>query len=190
MSNRLRLLFSSLVASLALTLNPFGTQGAPFGNAFTYQGRLGDGAAGASGRYDFMFRLFDSPGGTSQIGPTLSIPNVAVSNGLFTTTLDFGTGIFNGTACWLDVGVKSNGLASFTPLTPRQNITPSPYALYAAGAGNAGTATAVANNSVTSGSVLDLSLTASDIAPIKSSNPSRPRGRISSPGWLQNRCQS
>jgi hypothetical protein len=157
-------LFSSLVASLALTLNPFSAHGAPLGTAFTYQGRLGDGATEASGRYDFMFRLFDSPGGTTQMGPTLTIPNVAVSNGLFTTTLDFGTGIFNGTACWLDVGVKSNGLASFTPLTPRQSVTPSPYSLFAAGAGNAGTASAVANNAVSSGSVLDLSLTAADIA--------------------------
>ena len=162
MNNRTRFLFSCVAAGVALTA--WNISGAPLNNAFAYQGRLGGGAAGVSGRYDFMFRLFDSPGGATQIGTTLAVPNVVVSNGLFTATLDFGAGIFNGTAYWLDIGVKSNGIASFTPLTPRQSITPSPYSLYAIGAGSAGTATAVANNAVNSASVTDFSLTASDIA--------------------------
>ena len=45
--------------------------------------------------------------------------------------LDFGTGVFNGTSYWLQVGVRTNGNGSFISLTPRQPISPVPYAIYA-----------------------------------------------------------
>ena len=50
---------------------------------------------------------------------------------MFTTTLNFSN-VFNGTAYWLGIGVRSNGTTNaFTPLTPRQPITPTPYAITA-----------------------------------------------------------
>ena len=55
---------------------------------------------------------------------------VVVSNGLFTVTLDFGTGVFNGDARWLDIAVKTNSAGGFTTLMPRQPLTPSPYVPY------------------------------------------------------------
>ncbi|HZT21874.1 MAG TPA: hypothetical protein VFB55_03100, partial [Verrucomicrobiae bacterium] len=61
----------------------------------------------------------------------------AVSNGLFTATLDFGPGIFTGSNYWLEVDVRTNGAGSYTALSPLQAITPTPYALYAPAAGSA-----------------------------------------------------
>jgi hypothetical protein len=60
------------------------------------------------------------------------VEDVAVSQGQFTVLLDFGPNLFQGNACWLEVFVKpGNSSGSFTPLSPRQALTPTPYALYA-----------------------------------------------------------
>src|SRR5207253_8201050 len=58
--------------------------------SFTYQGRLTDGGTAANGNYDLQFALFDSPSGGTQIGSTQTLNTVAVSNGVFTVSLDFG----------------------------------------------------------------------------------------------------
>ncbi|MDB6111658.1 MAG: hypothetical protein JWR69_3408 [Pedosphaera sp.] len=109
--------------------------------AFTYQGRLMDGGAPASGSYDFAFTLFDDVSVGNQVSNIITNASTAVSNGLFTLTLDFGAGIFTGPARWLEIGVRTNGGASFTSLSLRQPLTPAPYAIYAANAGIADTAT-------------------------------------------------
>ena len=58
--------------------------------------------------------------------------DVSVSNGLFTVSLDFGSGIFTGSNRWLAVSVRAGtNTGSFTALSPRQAITPAPYAQYA-----------------------------------------------------------
>jgi microcystin-dependent protein len=54
---------------------------------------------------------------------------VAVSNGLFTVSLDFGPGVFTGTNYWVEMGVRTNGTGSFATLVPRQQLTPAPYAM-------------------------------------------------------------
>jgi hypothetical protein len=51
-----------------------------------------------------------------------------VTNGLFTVLLDIGTDPFNGQARWLDIAV--NNTVPPTPLTPRQPLTATPYAMY------------------------------------------------------------
>jgi len=108
------------------------------GTAFTYQGRLDAEGAPAHGLYDLRFTVHDAASGGNQWGPALTNAPVAVSNGLFTVTLDFGFGVFNGAARWLEIGVRSNGTASaFTPLAPRQAVLPSPYAFWAANASQA-----------------------------------------------------
>src|SRR2546425_7932524 len=104
----------------------------PFGNDFTYQGRLNDGSAGANGQYDLTFGLYDAATAGSRI-VTVTNFNVAVSNGLFTTQVNFGSGIFIGYALWIEVGVRASGSPSgFTPLTPLQPLTPTPNDHYAA----------------------------------------------------------
>jgi hypothetical protein len=47
-----------------------------------------------------------------------------VANGLFTVTLDFGSGVFISSDRWLEISVRTNGVGAFTTLTPRQPITP------------------------------------------------------------------
>ena len=43
-----------------------------------------------------------------------------------------GTAVFNGDGRWLDIRVRCPaGSGLFAPLTPRQNLTPAPYALHA-----------------------------------------------------------
>ena len=107
------------------------------GTAFTYQGRLNDGGSPANGVYDIRAGLYTTnTGGTVFAGPITNAA-VAVSNGLFTITLDYGN-VFDGTTYWLQVAVRSNGLGGFTVLAPRQELTPAPYAIFAEGASAGG----------------------------------------------------
>jgi N-acetylneuraminic acid mutarotase len=133
------------------------------GTAFTYQGRLADGGSAANGRYDLKFTLYDAASGPAQVGSAVTNAATVVSDGLFTVMRDFGVA-FTGNARWLEIGVRSNGVAvDFTPLNPRQFLTPAPYALYAPSAGAAATATTAANaNAVAAanvtGTLLDATL--------------------------------
>ena len=107
------------------------------GAAFTYQGRLNDGANPATGIYDLQFTIYDSTNlpGTVIAGPVTNTAT-GVSNGLFTVRLDFGAGVFTGPARWLEIGVRTNGGTTFATLAPRQSLTPSPYAIMAGSASN------------------------------------------------------
>ena len=100
------------------------------GTAFSYQGRLNDNNAPANGTYDLAFTLYSTnTSGTAIAGP-LTNRCVAVTNGLFTSLIDFGN-VFNGNACWLEIGVQTNGGTGFTVLAPRQPLTAVPYAITA-----------------------------------------------------------
>lgn len=99
---------------------------------FTYQGRLMDGDKPAEGPYDLRFILYDAEVGGSQIGGVVTQEDVSMSDGLFTIILDFGTGVFPGPVRYVEIGVRPGDSAdAFTVLTPRQLITPTPYATYA-----------------------------------------------------------
>jgi hypothetical protein len=100
------------------------------GTAFTYQGRLNDGANPAAGIYDLRFTIYDSLSAGTQQGGPLTNAATSVSNGLFTVTLDFGNQ-FPGANRWLEIGVRTNGNGAFSTLSPRQKITPTPYAIFA-----------------------------------------------------------
>src|SRR5436190_1541699 len=61
--------------------------------SFTYQGRLSAGGSPATGSYDFRFTLWDAlSGGTQQPATPVTITKtaVAVTNGGFSVSLDFG----------------------------------------------------------------------------------------------------
>jgi hypothetical protein len=97
--------------------------------AFTYQGQLVSGGSPAHGSYDLTFSLFNTNAAGSVIAGPLTNSAIAVSNGLFIATLDYGSAIFNSTNYWLEIGVRTNGNGTFTTLSPRQPVTPVPYAL-------------------------------------------------------------
>lgn len=106
------------------------------GTAFTYQGRLNTGGSPANGKYDIAFTLYATNiTGSAMAGPVTN-PGVTVSNGLFTTTVDFGSGVFTGTNYWLELDVSTNDANAFTTLAPRQPLTPTPYAIFASDANN------------------------------------------------------
>jgi hypothetical protein len=101
----------------------------PQGSGFTYQGSLKDGPNPANGQYDLAFALFDNSSPPNQIGSTITMTNQTVTNGLFTVTLDFGSGAFQGDGRSLQIAVRQSGGGSYTTLSPRQALTASPYAL-------------------------------------------------------------
>ena len=107
------------------------------GTAFTYQGRLLSGGQPANGSYDLQFTLTDALSGGSRIGAALTNAPVPVSNGLFVVVLDFGSGAFDGSPRWLEIGVRTQGSpGAYAALSPRQAITAAPYAGFANTAGN------------------------------------------------------
>ena len=126
MKNKILLLLALALSTINSQLSTAFAQG----NAFTYQGRLTSGANGANGSYDLTFALFNVSSGAGQVGGTLTNTATAVSNGLFTVTLDFGAN-FPGADRWLEIAVRTNGAGTFTNLAPRQKITPTPYAITA-----------------------------------------------------------
>ena len=126
-----------LVLALGLTMCWAGvSEAVPMGMAFTYQGRLIDANSPADGLYDLQFKLFDDPGTGTQVGSDVNKPDIDVIDGYFTVELDFNdVNSFNGEARWLEIGVRPGELNDpnvYTTLNPRQEITPTPYALYAA----------------------------------------------------------
>jgi len=115
-------------------------QAAPMGTAITYQGRLMDRNRPADGLYDFQFNVYDNPDPVfaAQQGNTIDINDLDVIDGHFVVELDFGSDVFNGDGRWLQIGVRpgdSNDPNAFVTLSPRTELTPTPYALYAASAG-------------------------------------------------------
>jgi len=102
-------------------------------SVFTYQGRLTDNNAAASGNYKMQFALFDGGGG--QIGSTMTFdgttnPQVTLTNGAFTVQLDFGTSPFStGADRFVEIHVFNPATSSYVTLTPRQQITSSPYSI-------------------------------------------------------------
>ena len=113
------------------------SEAGPMGTAFTYQGHLYDANHVANGLYDLAFKLYDANVGGSKAGTDVNIADVDVIDGYFTVELDFGSDVFDGSAVWLEIGVRPGELEDpnvYTTLSPRQRITPTPYALYATAA--------------------------------------------------------
>lgn len=153
--------------------------------AFTYQGQLHDNGTNANGAYTLIFNLYDSASGSNLIGGPI-ITTTTLVNGLFTVNLDFGANAFNGSTRYLDIAVQSG--SDTEELSPRVQVLPSPYALYAALAAEvtngaimnaqlavnavattniqngAITATQIANNTITSAQLATNSVYADDIA--------------------------
>ena len=112
------------------------------GTVFTYQGRLSQNGAPFTGFSEIAPTLWDAASGGSLVGannPATLL--VAVSNGLFSASLDFGSAPFaTGSARWLQLGVRTTP-GPFTILSPLQPLTATPYAITAGYVTTAVTAT-------------------------------------------------
>ncbi len=103
---------------------------------FSYQGQLSSNSVPATGLYDLQFELLDTNNNLIA-GPLTNAP-VGVTNGIFITTLNFGSAAFDGSGRWLEIGVRNYGASSaYNILTPPQQITSVPYAIRAINASNA-----------------------------------------------------
>jgi hypothetical protein len=158
---------SLAVAAMLVALHAQLTTVLGQGTAFSFQGKLNVGTNAANGIYDLRFAIYDSTNlpGTLIAGPLMNTAT-PVSNGLFTVTLDFGAGVFTGPARWLDIAVKTNGGPSYSALAPRQALTPTPYAIFASGAGAANAAAVAATvspGSISTSSLQDGAVTSAKI---------------------------
>ena len=128
-----------LAAVLLTTLNlPLSTAHAQ-GTAFTYQGRLDLAGTPANGTNDLTFTLYNAVSAGATVGTSNTFNDLVITNGLFTVTLDFGAGAFDGNARWVQIAARPGvSVGAYTNLAPRQAITPSPYAIFAGGASAAG----------------------------------------------------
>ncbi|NIM95000.1 MAG: hypothetical protein GTO18_14970, partial [Anaerolineales bacterium] len=112
----------------------------PMGTGFSYQGQLRDsGGSSITDTCDFRFTLWDSVSDGTQIGSESTAIGVGVVDGYFNALVndggEFGAGAFNGEGRWLEIDVKCTGDPDWTALSPRQSLTPTPYAIYAASIG-------------------------------------------------------
>jgi hypothetical protein len=102
------------------------------GSVFTYQGRVTENGVAGSGSNDFTFTLYTAASGGATVGVSNVVEDLAVTNGLFTVTLDFGASAFDGAARWLEIAVRHGAsTGSYTKLAPRQAITATPHAIVA-----------------------------------------------------------
>ena len=125
MKHSLKNLFMML--ALLAGINQAAAQGT---TAFTYQGQLRDGGTNANGTYNMTFKLYDALSGGNQIASAIT-NSPTLANGLFTVNLDFGAGAFDSIGRWLDITAQSGTSAPET-LTPRVQVLPAPYAIFAA----------------------------------------------------------
>jgi hypothetical protein len=112
------------------------SKAAPMDTVFTYQGRLIDANKPADGLYDLQFKLYDANVAGTQKENTIDVNELNIIDGQFTVLLDFGSNVFDGNAVWLEIGVRPGSLKdpnTYTTLSPRQEITPTPYALQTRG---------------------------------------------------------
>lgn len=102
-------------------------------SAFTYQGRLKLSGVPVSDSCDFQVSLWNAASGGQQLAGPQTFPSVVVTKGLFVLTPDFGFDIWDGSARFLQIAVRcpAGSGSPYTPLAPRQSVSPVPYALYA-----------------------------------------------------------
>ena len=89
---------------LVITLNAFSSAFAQT-TEFVYQGKLINGGSPASSNHDFEFLLFDSLAGGTQIGSTVMVNGVTVTDGTFSVRLNFGAQ-FPGANRFLEIHVR------------------------------------------------------------------------------------
>jgi Chaperone of endosialidase len=133
------------------------------GTAFTYQGQLQNNGSPANGSYDLAFTLYTTnTTGVPVAGPVTNSA-VVMTNGLFTTLVDFGPNLYTGASNWLEVAVSTNGANNFMTLAPRQQLTPTPYAVFAEGANAAGLTGTIAPANLANGSITSNFLAAGSV---------------------------
>ncbi len=151
----------TLVATTLFVTSALISQGGP-SPAFTYQGRLTVSGQPAAGLYDIAANLYNDATAGKKVGDGVTNLAVTVTGGLFTTTLDLGADVFDGSPLWLEVAVRPAGsLGGFTSLSPRQPVTAAPWSSFAV---TAASAASVPAQTITAGMLANGSVTAAKLA--------------------------
>ena len=131
----LAVFFLGVIGAAAQTgSQPASPQGA-LHNAFTYQGYVTDETgAPLNDLCDIRFSLWDAALDGNQIGTNDdNNANVQIANGYFTASVndgnEFGSTSFNGDERYLSISLTCTDFQE--TLTPRQRLSPTPYAIYA-----------------------------------------------------------
>jgi hypothetical protein len=122
---------------------------------FTYQGELKDAGNPVSGVYDLRFRLYNAQVGPAQVGPQVTVPGVAIVDGLFNAEVNFGPGVFTGAQLWVEIDSRPAGGGAYVTLAPRQRLNATPFSAYALAANTASSAT-TATTATTANNALNL----------------------------------
>jgi hypothetical protein len=127
-----RLIRTATIVTVLLMATTILNAQTPAGTAFTYQGQLKLLGTPLDDTADFEFILWDAAEGGNPVSSIWLQYGVYVDGGQFTVPLNFGSAVFDGEARWLEIAVRAPaGSGGFTILSPRQELTPAPYALYA-----------------------------------------------------------
>lgn len=124
---------------LAVLSCPLIARAAPLTSATTYQGKLTSGGTAVNSQVDMVFTLYDAETLGNPVGSPVVFDGQAgngapldVVDGVFTAMPDFGAAVYDGSALWLEIQVRSphdpSNSAAYTTLTPRQPMTAAPYA--------------------------------------------------------------
>lgn len=97
--------------------------------AFSYQGSLKSNGQAANGTFDLQFRLYDAEIGGNQVGNTVTKTGLTVTNGIYSTLLDFGNNFSSVSPRYLEVTIRQTGAPQYTVLTPRQVVASVPVAI-------------------------------------------------------------
>lgn len=112
-----------LLATLALAIGCVFGGGSALAEGFTYHGNLEQAGAPASGSFDLKLTLYSAEQGGQVLAGPFEAYDVGVSDGAFSTQVDFGPlGDFDRTA-WLGVEVKA-GSGDYEPLAGRSAVKP------------------------------------------------------------------
>jgi hypothetical protein len=123
---------------------------------FGYPGKLDFDGVPANGQFDFQFKLFDALTGGAQQGATLEQLSVDVTNGDYKVSLDFGAAVFPGADRFLEISFRLTGSSTYSILTPRQQITSTPYSIRSLVSTTADGLSATCSNCVTSNQILSV----------------------------------
>lgn len=104
--------------------------------AVPIQGSLRNGQGAVNGPCDLRFSLFPTAQGGERVGALLT-QTLTIADGIFNTSADFGN-VWDGNPRWLQIEVRCpSSFGNFVTLAPRQSVQATPYALRAAVAENA-----------------------------------------------------
>jgi|GEM_PF-3440714 len=116
-----------VVAALVWASSP--VIAAPIDGSFVYQGVVEDGGSPADGTYDFRYRLFNDAG--VAVSTLLQFNGLVITDGLVNQTLPWSAAHYDGEKRFLEISLRASGDPSFTTLSPRTEIRPTPFASHA-----------------------------------------------------------